>query len=178
MLTQLRGFARQLRQLQQVLASVAFLTIFVGNGWRRHHGVVEVDSALRRHALALFLVVIHAVNIYDSFVALLAWNQRVTVLVSELYLVLAIYTLQNSFLLDRSTWLKRHRGDEGLVLKVYAGWRIGEVPLFWNYFVLAIEATSSHQVVFNRCTLTELFELALVVALLFRYALAYALLLG
>jgi hypothetical protein len=64
------------------------------------------------------------------------------------------------------------------VLKVYAGWRIGEVPLFGNYFVLAIEATSSHQVVFNRCTLTELFELALVVALLFRYALAYALLLG
>lgn len=34
--------------------------------------MVEVDSALRRHTLALFLVVIHAVNIYDSFVALLA----------------------------------------------------------------------------------------------------------
>jgi hypothetical protein len=34
--------------------------------------VVKVDSALRRHALALFLIVIHTVNVYNPLVALLA----------------------------------------------------------------------------------------------------------
>lgn len=34
--------------------------------------MVKVDSALRRHALALFLVVIHTVNVYNPLVALLA----------------------------------------------------------------------------------------------------------
>lgn len=64
--------------------------------------MIQVDSALRSHTFALVFVVVHAVNVYDAFIALTlpACCQRVTVLIQEGYLVLTIKALKYGFLFN------------------------------------------------------------------------------
>lgn len=125
-----------------------------------------MDTALWSHAFAFVFVVVHAVDVDDALVArTLSPANGVAVLVLKGHLVLAVYALENAFLLYGSAGLQRHGRNIGLVLKVDVGGRIGEVPLFGHDVVLAFQAPAL-KLVFDRRTFAKLFELAVVVALL------------
>ena len=66
----LRLLVWEFRQLEHVRANDALGAILVRQSSGRNHRMVEVDPALRGHAFALVFIVVHTVNVHDSFVAL------------------------------------------------------------------------------------------------------------
>ena len=111
-----------------------------------------MDAALWSHALALVFVIVHAVDVDDALIArTLPRANGVAVLVLKGHLVLAVYALENALLLYGSAGLQGHGRNIGLILKVDAGGRIGEVPLFGHDVVLAFQAPAL-ELVFDRRT--------------------------